>query len=144
MGQIARKDFFGVVVSAAILRNRELTITEKLVYSYIASYAKKVCCDSNEKIAERLGLSARTLTRALRELQEKGFVFIDFERGSTSRRKIYDVFDKPSKLKLLARKARVSGQKFSTTFPQPSKRGVRLDKMARRLDKMASQITGND
>lgn len=106
MAQNVRKEFFGLVVPLRVLEDRELTIAEKLVYSYIISYTKGICYDSNERIAGRIGVSVRTVTRSLVGLQNKRYVFVNFGQGSTSRRKIYDVLDKPDKLKVLTRKVR--------------------------------------
>lgn len=116
MEKNARKEFFGIVVPLKVLGSGELTITEKLIYSYITSYTKGICYDTNERIADRLGLSVRSVTRSLKGLQKKSYIFVDFGQGNTSRRRIYDVLDKPNKLRVLARKAGNNESEFSTTF----------------------------
>lgn len=90
---MSKKDqFFGIIISAVILGREDLSATEKIIYSYVASF-RRGCWKSNDDFARTLGISKRTLQRALRSLAEKELLAIDERHG----RKIYDVFQKPNK-----------------------------------------------
>jgi DNA-binding MarR family transcriptional regulator len=76
------KDGFGMV-SNIVLRNPELSLGEKAVYSYLCTYADS---DSGElfvslnRIAAELGISHSTVKRHLYTLENKGIV-IRLKRG---------------------------------------------------------------
>lgn len=86
MSQNNQRKFFGIVISVEIMSNRDLSLTDKFVYSYIASYSK-CCSDSNARIAERLGVGQRSVIRSIGRLQELGLLETKF--GAHSTRKIY-------------------------------------------------------
>lgn len=86
MDQNNQKRFFGIVISVEIMGNYDLSLTDKFVYSYIASYSK-CCTDSNARIAERLGVGQRSVIRSIGHLQELGMLEAKF--GPRSARKLY-------------------------------------------------------
>lgn len=89
MGQNNQRGFFGIIIQAEILDDGRLSLTDKVVFAYIASYSK-YCADSNAKIAERLGIGARSVIRSVQNLQKLGLVEVRF--GTHSLRKIYNTF----------------------------------------------------
>lgn len=97
------RGFWGVIIPVEILDSTELTITEKMIYGYIASYTK-MCLDTNEKIAERLNVNEKTIRRALEQLQAMGYVYVEYLNNNPSKRRIYSVFENPKKLEYLANK----------------------------------------
>lgn len=117
MSENGKTKFIGVLVKPEILGDRRLTIAEKFIFSYVASY-KKVCWDSNACIADRLGLSVPTVTRAIKRLQEAGFLFVDYQKGNNSKRKIFVVWNQPNKRRILERKNRGESATFPQSFPQ--------------------------
>lgn len=86
MSQNNQREFFGIVISVDIMGNSELSLTDKFVYSYIASYSR-CCMDSNARIAERLGVGLRSVIRSIGHLQERGMLEAKF--GARSARKLY-------------------------------------------------------
>lgn len=98
-----QRGFFGIVISKEILDDQELTISEKFIYGYIASFTK-CCFESNEKIASKLGVSESTVKHAIPKLAEKGFLFIE---KVNNRRMIYSVLDNPKKLAYLVKKGMI-------------------------------------
>lgn len=93
MNQNNQREFFGIIVPIGILGENELSVCEKFVYSYVASYSK-FCADSNAKIADRLGLSAKTVSRAIGRLQKLGYFEIKYGNANSASRKIFDLHKK--------------------------------------------------
>lgn len=98
-----KREFWGIIIPVEILDSTEISANEKIVYGYVASY-RKMCLDSNEKIAERLSVSEKTVSRALQKLQDMGYVYIEFVNGNSSRRRIFTIFENPKKLQYLMKK----------------------------------------
>ena len=79
---------YSIAVPTHLLADREVSATAKLLYGVIDSFQRKsgVCYASNERLAEEIaGCSARTISRALSELKNGGYIEIDDAKG----RKIY-------------------------------------------------------
>lgn len=110
------RGFWGVIIPVEILDSTELTITEKMIYGYIASYTK-MCLDTNEKIAERLNVNEKTIRRALEQLQAMGYVYVEYLNNNPSKRRIYSVFENPKKLEYLANKGLF--KRNPQSYPQP-------------------------
>lgn len=110
------RGFFGVVIPIAILDSTDLTMAEKFIYSYVASYSK-ACFDSNEKIAERLNVSVPTVTRALKKLQSMQYLFVEHINNDNSKRRIYAIFENPKKIAYLAKKGYFNREE-EQSFPQ--------------------------
>lgn len=128
MDENQKRGFWGVIIPIEILDNTELSISEKFVYCYIASYTK-MCLDSNDRIAERLGVDARTVQRALKKLQEIGYVFVEFVENNTSKRRIYAIHDNPKKIAYLIKKGLFDGG-GEASFPQ-TRQNVASDESTR-------------
>jgi hypothetical protein len=92
--------FFGIVIPKELLENRELSLTDKFVYGYIASY-KNWCFESNSVIADKLGISASGVSHSIAKLAKMDMIFIERTNGNDARRKLYPVFNKPNKLAYL-------------------------------------------
>jgi DNA-binding MarR family transcriptional regulator len=101
MNENSRQGFFGIIITKEVLDDKELNITEKVVYGYVASF-RRCCFESNEAIADKLGVSESTVSHTLPKLVSKGYLFI--EKTSNNNRRIYSVLDDPKKLAYLAKK----------------------------------------
>lgn len=117
MSQNNQRDFFGVVIPVRILNDKELSISEKFVYSYVASYGE-FCGDSNDKIARRLGTSTKTVTRSLSRLQELGYVEIKYANNHSASRKIFVAYKAISKKSVFKAKNNLNNRGFRRGFPQ--------------------------
>lgn len=98
-----QRGFFGIIISKEILDDTDLSIAEKFIYGYIASF-NRCCFESNERIAEKLGISESTVKHAIPKLAEKKYLFVEKANNSNNARRIYSVLDNPKKLAYLARK----------------------------------------
>ena len=103
MKESTGQKFFGIVISKELLANRELNLTDKVIYGYISSY-KNCCYESNSTIADKLGISSSSVSHSLSKMAKKGMFFVYHERGDNSKRRIYPVFGEPNKLALLRKK----------------------------------------
>lgn len=110
------RGFFGIIIPAEVLDSEELSVAEKFVYGFIASFTK-ACFMSNDAISSRLGVSEATVSRAINKLQKAGYVYVEFYRNNSAARRIYSVFDNPKKLKYLASKG-LFNREESKSFPQ--------------------------
>ena len=98
-----QRGFFGVIIGKEILDDQDLSIAEKFIYGYIASFTR-CCFETNERIAEKLGVSESTVKHAIPKLAEKGYLFVEKTNNRNNARRIYSVLDNPKKLAYLARK----------------------------------------
>lgn len=98
-----QRGFFGIIISKEILEEEDLTVCEKFIYGYIASFTK-CCFESNERIASKLGVSESVVAHAIPKLVSKGFLFVEKIAKNSANRRIYSVFDNPKKLAYLAKK----------------------------------------
>lgn len=117
MSQNNQKDFFGIIVPAKILNSNELSISEKFVYSYVASYGE-FCGDGNDKIARRLGVSVKTVTRALARLQQLGYIEVKYTNNVSASRKIFDAYKAISKKSVFKAKNDLNNIGFRRGLPQ--------------------------
>lgn len=98
-----QRGFFGIIIPKEILDDQGLNITEKFIYGYIASFAR-CCFESNEKIANKLGISESTVKHTIPKLVEKGYFYVEKVNNNNNTRRIYSVLDNPKKLAYLSRK----------------------------------------
>lgn len=96
----SQRGFFGIIIAKDILENRELSVTEKFIYGYIASF-QRCCFESNEKIAARLGISESLVRHAIPKLARMGYLAVEKPNNNNRSRRIYDVFNNPKKKKYL-------------------------------------------
>lgn len=94
------RGFFGIIIPEEILNDKELTITEKYIFGYIASF-KKCCFQSNEAIAEKLGVSKSSVAHTLPNLEARGFLFVEKVNGNNGMRRIYSILENPKKIAYL-------------------------------------------
>lgn len=65
-----------LIIDYKVLQNKSLTMSDKLVYSYIQSWIRyeggpEHCCNkSNDFIAKHLGLGVRSVNTSIKHLQE--------------------------------------------------------------------------
>lgn len=113
----AQRDFFGIVIPVKILENNELSISEKFVYSYVASYGE-FCGDGNNKIARRLGVSTKTVTRALAKLQGAGYIEVKYTNNVNASRRIVDACKPAPKVRTFRVRDNFAPRAFRQSFPQ--------------------------
>ena len=104
-----------VNIPIEIFSSKELTANEKILYGYLSIFKKQCCFQSNETLAETLGISVPTITNALKHLQDLEYIFIELVNNNNAKRRIYVIFDNPKKLKYLISKG------FLGTFPHSNK-----------------------
>lgn len=112
------RGFFGIIIPAEIVESTELTVGEKFVYGFIASF-QKACFLSNQAISERTGVSEATVSRAIGRLSRMGYLFVELINNNNATRRIYSVFDNPKKLAYLSRKGLLNREE-QASFPQSS------------------------
>lgn len=98
-----QRGFFGIIIGKEILDDSDLSIAEKFIYGYIASFTR-CCFETNERIAEKLGISESTVKHAIPRLAEKKYLFVEKTNNNSATRRIYSVLDNPKKLAYLAKK----------------------------------------
>lgn len=104
-----------VNIPIEIFSSKELTANEKILYGYLSIFKKQCCFQSNEKLAETLGVSVPTITNALKHLSDLEYIFIELVNNNNAKRRIYVIFDNPKKLKYLVSKG------FLGSFPHSNK-----------------------
>lgn len=105
MKESTGQKFFGIVISKELLANRELSLADKVIYSYVASF-KNFCVESNHNIADKIGVSTSTVAHSISKLEGAGFIFVEKMNGNNSARRLYAVADKPNRLAYLKQKNR--------------------------------------
>lgn len=96
-------DFVGYfsVIPGSVRNDTHLTATAKLFFGDISSMAQidGYCFASNTYFAERFGLAERTVTRTLKQLEERGHIktqlFRDRATGKMTGRRIYPLYNPP-------------------------------------------------
>lgn len=117
MTQENQRGFFGIIISKEVLDDTDLSVAEKFVFGYIASFTK-CCFESNEAIAAKLGISESTISHALPKLVEKGYLFIEKVNNNNNSRRIYSVLDNPKKLAYLLKKGMLKAVENSVCVKQ--------------------------
>lgn len=71
-----RELFRGVFVPSAILRCKDLSLTSKIVYACLAQHANEngEFFPNTETIADEVGSTKPTIIKAIKQLEEKGFI----------------------------------------------------------------------
>ena len=80
------RNFWFVKVDADVIRDKELSVTARLVFTVLCTFADKDnrgCWPSNDKVAEAAGVSKSTVIRACKELEARGVIARSdrFEKG---------------------------------------------------------------
>lgn len=140
------RGFFGIIIPEEILNDKELTVTEKYIFGYIASF-RKCCFQTNETIAGRLGVSQSTVSHVLPILEKKGYVFIEKMKDNNSTRRIYSVLENPKKLEYLYKKSheKACGKpcgKVGGVRQNMPKLAQNLHEVRQNMPKSDGQITG--
>lgn len=122
------RGFFGILIPAEIVDSTDLSVSEKFVYGFIASF-NKACFLSNEALADRTGVSKETVSRAINRLARMGYIYVELVNGNNAARRIYSVYDNPKKLKYLASKGMFNiNREDKASFPQSSQNDVIVEK----------------
>ena len=137
-----QRGFFGIIITKEILEDKDLNITEKFIYGYIASF-QRCCFESNDKIAQKLGISESAVAHAIPKLAGKCYLFVEKSGKSTSRR-IYSIYDNPKKMKYLAKKGMFNDENEVVENSQKRVQNMHspMQNMHSRVQNMHSQITG--
>ena len=72
-----------------VLNDENITSSAKLLLGVIISFSNndyKVAFASNAKYARALDLSARTITRLIKELKDQNYIFLNYDPYGTSRK----------------------------------------------------------
>jgi SOS-response transcriptional repressor LexA len=74
--------FYYSIIPSAVLNDKSLTATAKILYSHILSLAnnKGVCDASNEYLLSITYVSEKTLKRDLRLLKDNGYIKVDYKQ----------------------------------------------------------------
>ena len=75
---------YSIAVPTHLLSDRNVSATAKLLYGVIDSFQRRsgVCFASNDRLAEEIaGCSVRTISRAVAELKDNGYIQIDDVKG---------------------------------------------------------------
>lgn len=104
----SQRGFFGIIITKELLEDGELSITDKFIYGYIASF-QRCCFETNEKIAMKLGVSESSVAHAIPKLVKKGYLFVEKSSNNSKARRIYSIMDNPKKLRYLMRKGLFEG-----------------------------------
>lgn len=108
-----------VIMPVEILKDKDLTSSEKILYCYLSLFKKGVCFQSNDKLAEMTGLDESTIKRGLKKLGELKYIYVEFVNNNSAMRRIYVVLDNPKKLAYLSRKGMFSLGKKLDAAPEP-------------------------
>ena len=92
-----QRGFFGIIIPLEILDDKYLSVSEKFIYGYIASF-RRCCFESNETIANKLGVSESTIKHAIPKLEAMGYLFVEKVNNNKNARRIYSIMDNPKKL----------------------------------------------
>ena len=84
---IFKKTYF-VMAENTFIRNPKYSITQKMVYLCLQSYAGAVdsCYPSKETISKDLNTSTKTIERVLKELEELGAIIVINQITETNRK----------------------------------------------------------
>ena len=82
------------VIPATVLYNKKLKANEKLLYAIITSLACKegYCFATNKYLAEKLGVSHKTISNWISDLSKRNFIIVEVIRNENKQiiqRKIY-------------------------------------------------------
>ena len=94
MSKSQKSEYTGTWIPAHIMEDARLSAVSKITYAIIASF-RNGCFASNKWLAEKVGVSARTITTSVAMLEELGFVARAGE--SDSERVLLAIYDDPSK-----------------------------------------------
>ena len=110
-----KKEFTGVWIPKYIIEDKDLTMTQMIIYSEICCY--EFCVKSNARLGERYGLKSNTISLAVRKLIQKGYVeSLGVEKGRYRKlRALQNISQKQDNNKI---KRRVS--KFINSDPEKS------------------------
>lgn len=122
-----KKNYFGTILTEE-LAQKPLRVSERLVLGYIKSFSS-YCPHHNAVIAERLGLSKRTVAYAIANLKKYGLIKVEKQNNNNYKRHISEISQGKHK------------REFSTAQKQRNNRGE-LTSKAPTLKKFDSNFTG--
>lgn len=133
------RGFFGIIIPKELLENKELSITEKVIFGYIASF-RKACFRSNAEIADQLGVSESSVSHAVPKLEKMGYLFVEKDPRNNNLRRIYSVLENPKKLAYLA--SRGMWKNLCKTNDNPTERRQNLPARKQNLPTPPTSVTG--
>lgn len=93
-----------VIMPMEVLKDDNLTPSEKILYCYLTLFKKQCCFQSNAGISSFTGLDESTVKRGLKKLAELKYIFVEFVNNNSAARRIYVIMDNPKKLEYLAKR----------------------------------------
>ena len=94
-----KRDWHFTVVENAILFSTKLTAYEKVTYAILCAYANsktRECYPSIRTIAESSGISDNTVRKAIKGLEEKGLITIEYRKiGDMNNSNLYTIVNIP-------------------------------------------------
>lgn len=92
LAEIREKPNYYSILPAEIRYSKDLSWFEKILYAEITALSNKegYCYASNSYLSTSFNISDKTITRAVKELNNKGLIFVVYEQiGEKTHRKIY-------------------------------------------------------
>ena len=88
------------MLSKRVMQDKNLTVGAKALYAYLCSYAwgKSECYPTVGSIMEDLGIADKTFTRYRNELQQSGYVTVEFRNVRGQNRNVYLLNSTPVKM----------------------------------------------
>ena len=67
-----KKDFTGVWIPKHIIEDKDLSMSEMIIYSEISCF--EICYKPNKSLGERWGLKERRISEIISKLEKKGYI----------------------------------------------------------------------
>lgn len=74
-----KKEFTGVWIPRHIIEDKELSITEMIIYAEISCF--DICFKTNQRLGERYNLKPNTISIIISKLVKKGYIFSNQKTG---------------------------------------------------------------
>ena len=128
-----------VIMPIEVLKDDNLTPSEKILYCYLTLFKKQCCFQSNAGISNFTGLDESTIKRGIRKLAELKYIFVEFVNNNSAARRIYVIMDNPKKLEYLVTKGMFKAGKDSNVVEEndteePSNSGTVIPERPKRSD----------
>ena len=85
------KESYFVKTYNSFMRNVELTLAEKSLYIYIIGFGNS-CFVSQKTMMRDLGITKPTLRKVLRNLEEKGYIYIQHRYAEDNNERLTNVY----------------------------------------------------
>ena len=80
--KLLRESFRGIFVIGPVLADKNLSANAKLIYAVLMSFdGERGCFPKLTQLADSMGANVSTVRRAIRQLEEEGFIHVDRPTG---------------------------------------------------------------